>query len=185
MTQTSHHKIQKTSRGLMAILCGVFLFITLMPQPSYAVCVGRCCNCNSVRNAIIDEVKKHQDWLVSDFWGKNVEPAIDSATASIESFILGNAALDGNVIEGQSNIDSIRGFQEQVADSVVNTRASEALCRFGSLSKSLAASEVKVQEKVLNLSKASLDRELLRQGQKSAEGTTQDLTSRFETFKRR
>jgi hypothetical protein len=178
---------RRTKNKLLSQMTMCFIIaitiIIMMPQSSYAACVGRCCNCNSVRNAIIDEVKKHQDWLVSDFWGKNVEPAIDAATGDIESFILGNAALDGNVIEGQSNIDAIRNFQEQAADSLVGASASDALCRFGSLSKSLAASDVKVQEKVLNLSQASLDRELLRRGQKSAEGTTQDLVSRYNNFK--
>lgn len=184
MSIKTHRGFSLKQATLMACMMLSFLTITLLPQPSAASpCQGRCCNCNSVRNAIIDEVKKHQDWLVSDFWGKNVEPAIEEATASIESFILGNAALDGNVMEGQSNIDSIRAFQEQASDALVGAQTSDALCRFGSLSKSLAASDVKVQAKVLDLSKASLDRELLRRGQKSAEGTTQDLISRYELFK--
>ena len=182
MAQKHNHHTQKWIMLGLVIVANLIVFL---PQSSYAACVGRCCNCNSVRNAIIDEVKKHQDWLVSDFWGKNVEPAIIKATGDIESFVLGNAALDGNVIEAQSNIDGIRNFQEQAADSLVSSGTSEAICRFGSLSKSLAASDTKVQAKVLQLSQASLDRELLKKGQKSADGTTQDLVSRYETFKKK
>jgi hypothetical protein len=191
--QNDHRTKNKLLSQMTMCFIIAITIIVMLPQSSYAACVGRCCNCNSVRNAIIDEVKKHQDWLVNDFWGKDkkpedkpittVKPAIEQAVKDIESFIRGNAALDGNVIEGQSNIDAIRNFQEQAADSLVGASASDALCRFGSLSKSLAASDVKVQEKVLNLSQASLDRELLRRGQKSAEGTTQDLVSRYNNFK--
>lgn len=169
-------------RKYLIALCVMGFILMAMPSQSYAVCT-RCCNCNSVRNAIIDEVKKHQDWLVEDFWAKNVEPAIDKATAEIETFTLANAALNGNVIEAQSNIDSIRNYQELSSNAIQGTRTSEAICRFGSLSKSLAASDAKVQQKILELSQASQDRELARPGQDSAEGPTQDMAARYDNFK--
>ena len=68
MKHSTFFKRQDSMIKLLSFFCFVtFVFSILVPAPAHAVCKGRCCNCNSVRNAIMDEVKKHQSWLETNF----------------------------------------------------------------------------------------------------------------------
>jgi hypothetical protein len=66
---------------------------------------------------------------------------IDLWKGNIESFIIGRAGLVGNVLEGQSNINSIQSLQKKSATAILNGQSSEQVCRMATLSQSLAKSD--------------------------------------------
>lgn len=169
----------------LSYLClALFLLLTFSPTSAYAVCKGRCCNCNSVRNAIMDEVKKHQDWLESDFWTKNIKPQLEIAQSSIGAHLLASSALQGNLLDTQSKVNTLMTRNVAEADVALNANPSEALCRFGTLSRDMVKRDEIVGTKHRALVKASLDRQLYQpKSDPSLMGATGDLLERYNKFR--
>jgi hypothetical protein len=131
----------------------------------------------------MEEVQKHQDWLIKDFWEANVLPAIQNATIGSQKFQSGASAFQGGFIDAQNTNQSLLTRQELTANAQREHAVSEQVCRFGSLSRSLSASETEAARRQMNLVTASFDRQLLKPSEKSSEGIAMDLSSRYDRFK--
>jgi hypothetical protein len=185
MKHLTFFKRQDSMIKLLSFFCFVtFVFSILAPAPAHAVCKGRCCNCNSVRNAIMDEVKKHQSWLETNFWKQNVEPELKKAQATISAHLLASNALQGNLLDTQTKLGTMLTRQTEEADIALNSIPSNALCRFGTLSQDMVKRDEATSAKQRALVKASLDRQLYQPKQdQSLMSVTGDLTARYNKFR--
>lgn len=182
----SHHSIMfKPVRSALVIaFLMVGFLVTLFPQSAQALsCGGRCCNCNSIRTAMIKEIKKHETWLLDDFWMKQLKPEIEKATDDIRNALTHSSTSQSSIVDAQSSASTLLSRQELVADTVRDASSSESLCRLQSLSRSLGAADAWVNYKHLELAQKSIDRETTKAGQSSAEGSTQDMLDRYTKFK--
>ena len=171
----------RMQKFLVMLLLSAAVMVIMMPSSAYALCAGRCCNCNSVRNAIMAEVKKHQDWLETGFWDDQVTPKIEIETDNVAKAVKQTSAINSGLTDAQSNLRTLLSRNELAADAVRDSSASNAVCRFRSLSQSLTKTDQIVANKHKDLAAASLDRQLLKNV--GASPVQDDLDARYEKFK--
>lgn len=168
----------------LTLLLGVFL-LSFAPDANATPSCGRCCNCQSVRNFIIDEVGKHEKWLKDTFWAKKLKPALATMTNQVSKTLIANTTSIGSFVDAQNNIASVTALQTQAAEAANTYAPSEQLCRFASLGQSLAASEGKAKANRLQLVKRSQDRQLGASGSAGASGANADQAIRMRNITKR
>ncbi len=140
-------------------------------------CAG-CCTCTAIRNAIKAEIDLHEKWLVDTFWKKKMEPALVSMSNDINKGLVNQSTQLGSFVNAQGQIEKQRMLQELTAETAGNYAPSEQLCRYGSLSLSLAASEEKARTNRLFLMDRSLSRQLGQTNTAAAGGSQEDIKAR-------
>lgn len=167
----------RTNLFLLIIFLGPILAIFMPSRSEAAACAG-CCNCVTVRNFIVSEINKHEDFLVNKFWKDFFEPALSVMANQINSGLTQQTAQLGSFLEGQNNIEKRRVLQELSADTAKNYLPSEQLCRFASLGLSLSSSEENARANRLLMMERSQNRQLGEPNTVSASGDTADKTGR-------
>lgn len=114
---------------------------------------------------------------------------IDRWAGEIQTFIMGQAALQGNVIEAQANINSIQSYQRQAAQAMLDQASSEQVCRMATLSKSLAKSDFSSAAHQKSIAQIMIDRDLGRVASLYQTGggvnVSVGLEARFQSFRDR
>ena len=166
------------------ILMAFMTWVCLLGMPikkADAAC-DRCCNCETIHNYIVTEIDLHEKWMVDEFWTKYLEPALSVMTNKINEHLVSETASLGTFFEAQNNIDAQRTLQELQAESASNYFPSEQLCRFASLSQSLAASEANAEATKVHLAQRAMGRELGTQNTTAAKGGSYDMEERKKQF---
>lgn len=158
------------------------LAAVFMPAKSAQAACTRCCNCETIRNYIVDEVNKHETFLRDRFWKQNLEPAMARMSNQISEALISQTTSIGGFVNAQNNIERVRMLQELNADTASSYLPSEQLCRFGSLSQSLAASEAKARANRMFLAQRSQNRQLGAPNMASSTGDTADMDARMRNF---
>ncbi len=169
----------------LTVAMGIFALSFASTAANATPSCGRCCNCQSVRNFIIDEVGKHEDWLKDTFWNKKLRPALSAMTNQINRGLISNTTAIGGFMDAQNNIATMTTLQTQAAETANTFAPSEQLCRFASLGQSLAASEGKAKTNRLMMVKRSQDRQLGAAGSTGAEGSNADQAVRIRNVTKR
>ena len=153
-------------------------FATLLPlRQAQAVCTG-CCNCATVRNAIISEINRHEDFLVNNFWKQHFKPALQTMANQINLGMVEQTKQLGTFMQGQSNLERQRILQEATAQTASDYLLSEQLCRYASLSQSLSASDDKARATRIGLMERSLNRQLGQTNTSASMGENSDMIER-------
>lgn len=166
----------KLKLSLLILIAGVFTTL-FMPRPAYAICTG-CCDCITVRNYIVDEIKKHEKFLENTFWKQYFEPALSTFANQINNKLSDQSTTIGGFLEAQDNIAQRRVLQELSAQTARNYLPSDELCRFASLGMSLSSSEEKARATRLNLIQISQNRQLGQTNTLSTGGGSGDMVER-------
>ena len=171
----------KTKLSLLFFTLLSLSAVFFIASPAQAACIG-CCNCQTIRNYIVAEVDKHEKFLKDTFWKQKLEPALARMSNQINEATISQTTSLGSFLNAQNNIEQARSLQELRAQTAGNYLPSEQLCRFGSLSQSLGASESKAKANSLILSQRSLNRQLGAPNMTSSDGSTSDLNARMKSF---
>jgi hypothetical protein len=142
-----------------------------------------CCDCRTVSSTlrtVFDSLRRN--FILDVFNRDYFNPELQRSIAAINSFTLGQSALTGATIDGQTNIQSVQSFQSATAQSLKNNQSSEALCRFASVGKSLAADDVKRRAQQILFSEIGLARSLGTEGSPAASGAVGDMGARIAMF---
>lgn len=166
---------------VLLVALTLLLAVVWPPRTAEAACT-RCCNCETIRNYIVEEIKKHETWLKDEFWAKYLQPALAIMTNQINLGLITQTASIGGFLDAQNNIEKRHVLQELSAETANNYVPSEQLCRFASLSQSLAESESKGQSNQLQLMERSLARQLGTKNMSSSEGGSTDVVARMKNF---
>ena len=169
---------------VFAVILSLFLVFAPVKKADAASC-GRCCNCTVIHNFIVDEIDAHEKWLVDEFWTKYLQPSLSVMTNQINTGLTQQTASLGGFVDAQTNMDKRRALQELQAQAANSYAPSEQLCRFASLSESLAATEGKAKANRLILSNRSLERQLGTPNTTSTEGATGDAIGRHRIWAKR
>lgn len=165
--------------SIFKMLCGIFVVgVMIGPRLSMA----QCATCNDYENALRKEITNHQNWMNNTWWVKNFEPALQNMSNEISNATTFAVSVFGSFLDGQNLMYAMRTMQDLNATTLKNYAPSDSLCKFGTLSKSLAQSYSKSKANQLILSKRSRNRQLGQTRMASAEGEQSDRLKRWSQF---
>jgi len=174
----------KGSRLVMfqKVACSLFLFGLscglLMPHQAKA-----CATCDVYQTALEQEFQTHENWMDNQWWSQYVEPALKDLSDEARNSALLQTVTFGAFLDGQNLMSAQRALQEVTSTSLKNYTTSDTICKFGTLSRSLAASQSKAKANQLVLSKRSINRQLGQSNLSSSEGEDSDRTARLQQFR--
>lgn len=145
---------------------------------------GVCSTCQTYQTALENEFSTHQNWMTDEWWKGNVEPGLKSFSDEVRNSMMLEIAAFGSFLDAQNQMGAQRAIQEMAATTLKNYTASDSICKFGTLSRSLALSESKGKLNQLVLSERSQRRQLLQQNMSSADGDSSDSVARLNQFKK-
>lgn len=168
---------QKTLLFCFAILGLVVFFASTKEAKA-------CSTCEVYQQALEQEFKTHQTWMDNEWWSQYVEPALKSSADETRNVTLFETVIYGVFLDVQNLMSAQRAVQELSSDSLKNFTPSDTICKFGTLSRSLALSQSKAKANQLVLSKRSLNRQLGQAKTPSAEGEESDRSARLKQFQK-
>lgn len=160
-----------------------------------------CGTCQSLLNSLDssiwedaeNELEDHVDnwflrverFIVGTMWGNNILPTLMLSAEQFTAIALQQAMIIGTFIDATNQMETQQLLQELRAQAHKEYHPSEGLCTFGSVVKSIAASERRGEITSLVLSHRSLDRQLGQGNTSSTYGFDLDKTNRIFQFKTR
>ncbi len=166
------------------IAAGVAVFLLAGFGSVHTAKAGACSTCQTYQTALENEFSTHQNWMTDEWWKSNVEPGLKSFSDEVRNSMMLEIAAFGSFFDAQNQMGAQRAIQEMAATTLKNYTASDSICKFGTLSRSLALSESKGKLNQLVLSERSQRRQLLQQNMSSADGDGSDTVARLTQFKK-
>lgn len=131
-----------------------------------------------------------QSYYKQSLW-PTAEKALKKLTDEARNSLLVTVGPRGSFIDAQTFNQTLTSIQKQTSRSVSNETASDQICRFGTLSRSLAQSNDRANIVQQGLATQMLRRQMLHEGISSAyekdvgtkSGRTSDHRNRFEQYK--
>lgn len=157
----------------------ILSMVTLLIGSSNAFACGTCA---MYENALKQEFQVHENWMNNEWWSQNLEPALKKFANEYNNVMWLDTVTFGGFLDGQNSVASTRALQESIADTLKNYTPSDQICKFGTLSRSLAASESKGKANQLVMAKRSINRQLGEKFTVAAEGEQNDRNSRLKQF---
>jgi hypothetical protein len=122
------------------------------------------------------------DFIMDSFYTSTVEPNLQSVADEFRNATLMHLGAIGAFIDASIFNDTIKDMQVFTAQTLQSYTPSEQICRFGTLSKGLSASEAKMDTDRLVLSEVGIARNLGTQNSIAASGRGLDYDSRLFVF---
>jgi hypothetical protein len=161
----------RKSRGrIVAIVC----ILTLTPilsmivavNPAHAYYCCTCCNCcgsPDTQQIVDDDFQEYRDeWIVDTEYFQSVETEWKNWADRWKGMFIQKAAMIGGFYDAQAHSASMLALEKLSADAMNDYMPSEAVCQFGTLSRSLAASDSKARANQLLMSEVTMARRYLR-----------------------
>lgn len=117
-----------------------------------------------------------QDYILRNFWERTILPSMQLSAEQMSVIAIQQAMAIGMFIDAEIQLDSQRLLQELRAKTHRRYHPSRGMCEFGSLMKSMAATEMKGEFQAVILSQRSKDRQL---GQSDTSGVHGGKLARF------
>lgn len=143
-----------------------------------------CATCSTYQQALQREFQIHQNWMTNEWWKQYLEPAFKKLSDEYRNSVLLHIATFGSFLDAQNSLAAQRALQETTATTLKNYTSSDTICKFGTLSRSLALSQSKGDANQLILSKRSLNRQLGQKNLSAAEGEAKDRQARLTQFQK-
>lgn len=161
------------------------LFLTallaVMPLSQAWACAG-CVDCATWQQQIETEIDNHEQWWENDFWDGEMLPGLQDYTDQIVDTLAIEGRMIGGFMDAQNHLNAQRAIQELSALALKNYTPSESVCQFGTLIKSLGASQARSQTVQLALAERSLARQLGKPGTAGAQSPGGDRLARLNQF---
>ena len=130
------------------------------------------------------EFKRVEAFIVQVMWEQNILPIMMLAAEQFTVVALQQAMIIGMFIDAESQMDAQRLLQELRAQVRKDYQPSLGMCEFGSLMKSLAATEIRGETFAVVLSRRSQERHLGKGDSSGSYGNDLDHANRIMHFKR-
>jgi hypothetical protein len=165
----------------LKVLTVLFSAYALMGLPEKA---SACSTCSTYEQALKTQFNTHQNWMTNSWWNGNVEPAMKKLADEFRKAVVLETLTFGSYLDGQNLMGAQRALQESTVNTLKNYTPSDTICKFGTLSRSLALSESKGNANQLVLSKRSLNRQMGHTRMASSPGLQQDRGARLKQFQK-
>lgn len=120
--------------------------------------------------------------LFKTFWEGTVSPGFQRILSTVSANIVNQGASQATFLEGQDHIRAVSALQQGSAQSARNYLPSESLCRFGTLSQSLATDDADVRTAQIAIATVGLKRDIGALGSASQAGAAGDMSARMDRF---
>ncbi len=192
---------------LISTICALILILLSTSQSYAAACASRvqrtmpggdteecssaslcthcvdCCTVASVFMMTQEAFRNYRrDFIMSQYYRCPVEPAFKKLADEFRNVYLLRLAAFGSFFDASIFSDTLRDVQVVNTQSLQSYAPSEQICRFGTLSKSLSASEAKVDADRLVLSEMGLAKNLGSKNSASSSGMGQENEARLKVF---
>lgn len=133
-------------------------------------------------NYIDREFRRLENFVAQRVWAENVLPVFMDMATEFTMVAMYQAMIVGMFIDAESQLNAQRLLQEMQAKTHKRYQPSIGLCEFGSVSKSLGATEIRSEAFAVVLSKRSIDRQMGMGATSGAEGSALDKKNRIVHF---
>lgn len=181
--QMTNHQTSPVRKLRLTLAALVILLSSGVTGVAYAC--GPCTDCSSWTTYVDDEVTNHEDWFENTFWDNNFLPGLQKLSEQISGAIVMEARMIGGFMDAQNHLNAQLALQELQAKAMKNYQPSEAVCQFGTVTKSLAASQARARNNQLVLSERSQARQLGKVYTAGAKSSQDDRIARLNQFKTR
>lgn len=151
-----------------------------------AKCRAKCSNCctvSSVQNLSKSLFNKYrQSFVMNSFYTGTVQKSYQSQTDETRNVDMYRLANTGAFIDASIFNDTLRALQVLSAKTLQTYTTSEQICRFGTLGRSLSASDARVDHDRIVLGAMGLARNLGKKNTSAAAGRGKDFEHRLYTF---
>ena len=178
--------LNTASRKLKTTLCLLLALAALSgftAKPAQAC--GACLDCGTWYQAVADSINNHESWFSGTYWQDYWLPTMKKFTDQFTQVMMLHARMVGGFMDGQNQLRSQLVLQEMSADALKSYTPSESVCQFGTLSRSLAASQAKSRNAQIMMSERFMARELGKSNSSGAKGIQGDRLARLEAFQKR
>lgn len=132
---------------------------------------------------ITDEFLKHRQWMVNVVFQNHLLPALMLFTEQMTAMAMNQVMVIGALLDAKQQLEVQRLFQTMTAQAHKDYQPSEGMCVFGTISRSLAASDRNMDLTAMAISNRVLQRELLSGDTLTGGGQTSDYLSRVKQFR--
>ena len=166
------------------------------PACAYAPCIsqlGSVCSAGCVKTSeqqkkitidfITEEFRFQREWMVKEFFQNHILPALMLFAEQISAMAMNQVVSFGMFLDAKHQLETQRLFQQMMAQAHKDYHPSEGMCTFGTISRSLAASDRNVDLSAMGFSNRVLQRELLSGAALGGGGQTSDYLSRVRQFR--
>ncbi|MCB1558714.1 MAG: hypothetical protein KDJ50_07340 [Alphaproteobacteria bacterium] len=143
---------------------------------------GGCADCGTWQGQVQQQMQAHMNWMITTWWEANVKPAMQKTTDMIRAAHVGEALMIGAFLDGETEMNSLRVIQELNANTIKDYHVSDQICRFGTLSRSLAGSNSKARANQIVMAERSQNRQLGHDKMSSEEGGAKERKARYDQF---
>jgi hypothetical protein len=150
---------------------------------------SECSRCNCFQQGIINEMNYHRaggggntSFLFTRYWNNTVQPGIQTILSRIVQAVVRETASRGSLFEAQNNVGAMQNIREISAGIATDYLPSEALCRYGTLSRNLAADEALANAAQQMISVTGLKRNMGSSESIGQAGRAADQNARMTEF---
>ncbi len=167
-------------KQIVGILAVLTLCLGLSSREAKAC--GSCTDCATWQMQVQQQMQLHENWMITEWWEMYVKPAMQKYTDVVRNSLTAEALMIGAFLDGESELNALRTVQELNANTMKSYHVSDAICKFGTLSRSLASSESNARANQMVLSERSQNRQLGHDNMASEEGSANDRIARYKQF---
>jgi len=156
--------------------------------------IGNCsrdgCQCQSDRETdvtlqhITDEFIRHREWLVNVVFEAHVLPAMMLMTEQIVTTAMDQMLILGGFFDAKHQLETQRLVQTLEAQAHAQSHPREGMCQFGTMTRSLAATQRDKEITAFAMASRFIQRQNLNGDGISGGGRADDYRSRFEQMTR-
>jgi hypothetical protein len=139
---------------------------------------------NITQQYITDQFIFQRNWLVTEVFNNHILPALMLFTEQMTAMAMQQVFAIGMLLDAKHQLETQRLFQTMMAEAHKSYQPSEGMCTFGTISRSLAASDRNVDLSSAVFSSRLSQREVLSGDAISSGGRTSDMLSRIRQFTR-
>lgn len=157
-------------------------------------CVACCSSCaseavrisdaerNITKQYITDQFIYQRQWLVTQVFNNHLLPALMLFTEQMTAMAMNQVTDIGMLLDAKHQLETQRLFQTMSAEAHKSYQPSEGMCTFGTVSRSLAASDRNNDLSAAVFSARMIQRELLSGDNLAGGGRSSDILSRAKQF---
>ncbi len=189
---------QNVTKKAKVFLVAACLFVPTLIMPTNAGALCSSCE-DAIRSEFGDlwgesqrnfdryidrEFQRLERFVAQDVWAQSVLPVMMDMATEFTMVAMYQAMIVGMFIDAESQMTAQRLLQEMQAETHKRYQPSIGMCEFGSISKSLGATEIRSEAFAVVLSKRSIDRQMGMGATAGAEGGRFDKKNRILQFGR-
>ncbi len=137
---------------------------------------------NNFDRYIDREFQRLETFVAQEVWGNSALPILMNTATELTMVAMYQAMIIGMFIDAENQMKAQRLLQELQAKTHKRYQPSIGLCEFGSISKSLGATEIRSEAFAVVLSRRSIDRQMGLSSTAGAEGGQFDKKHRILQF---